>query len=138
MSKTAHYEENQELQLDYSRVARIQQAVIPVAVQDADSGEVLILAYANKAAIDHTIKKKLATFWSISRDELWVKGATSGDYLDVVEVRVNCEQNSALYVVRPRQRGACHTRNKAGQTRPGCFYRRIKGPLLLEFVEGME
>ncbi|MBE7439010.1 MAG: phosphoribosyl-AMP cyclohydrolase [Spirochaetales bacterium] len=127
-------EENRELALDYGRVASIKQPVIPVAVQDADSKEVLIVAYANKAALDHTIKKKLATFWSISRDELWVKGATSGDYLDVVEVRINCEQNSALYLVRPRTGGACHTRDQHGQTRKSCFYRRIQGPLLLEFL----
>jgi phosphoribosyl-AMP cyclohydrolase len=67
----------------------------------------------------------VAAFWSTSRDELWVKGATSGDTLQVVEVCVNCEQNSLLYLVRPLGAGACHTKTPDGQTRMSCYYRRI-------------
>jgi phosphoribosyl-AMP cyclohydrolase len=68
----------------------------------------------------------VAAFWSTSRDELWVKGATSGDTLELVEVRVNCEQNSLLYLVKPLGQGACHTKGADGQARPSCYYRRIK------------
>ena len=72
--------------------------------------------------------------WSTSRDELWHKGATSGDVLDLVEVRVNCEQNSLLYRVVPRTGGACHTVDAAGVARKSCYYRRLSGEVSLEFV----
>merc|ERR1712176_1260013 len=57
-------------------------------------------------------------------NELWAKGATSGDVLDLVEVRCNCEQNSLVYLVRPRRYGACHTK-KNGISRRSCYYRRL-------------
>jgi phosphoribosyl-AMP cyclohydrolase len=62
--------------------------------------------------------------WSTSRRELWEKGKSSGETFDVVEARVNCEQNSLLYIVRPRRGNICHTKNAAGQPR-NCYYRRI-------------
>src|SRR5687768_9815745 len=70
-------------------------------------------------------RRREAVLWSTSRDELWHKGATSGDVLDVVEVRVNCEQNSLLYRVIPRTGGACHTTGADGRARPACYYRRV-------------
>ena len=120
-------EEGNELLLNFDKlrqVAQIGEAVLPVVVQDVDSKRVLILAYANEAALKHALEHGVATFWSTSRNELWVKGATSGDILELVEVRVNCEQNSLLYLVRPRG-GACHTRGPDGKSRPSCYYRRI-------------
>lgn len=63
--------------------------------------------------------------WSTSRNELWRKGETSGDVLDLVEVRVNCEQNALLYIVQPRKGGVCHTRDASGKTRESCYYRRL-------------
>lgn len=135
---TRRLEEGTELLLDFNKLARIAQAgmpVVPVVVQDADSKEVLIVAYANEQALRHTLERGVATFWSTSRNELWVKGATSGDILKVVEVRVNCEQNSLLYLVKPLGKGACHTRDVTGQTRRSCFYRRIKEDRL-EFLAG--
>ena len=71
-------------------------------------------------------KTGLATFWSTSRNELWVKGATSGDTLQLVDVRVNCEQNSLLYLVRLLGGGVCHTRDADGHTRRTCYYRSLK------------
>ena len=106
--------------------------VIPCAVQDADTGEVLLVAYVNEQALRHTAERRLATFWSTSRDELWEKGATSGETFEVVEVLVNCEQNSLVYRVQPRHRGICHTRNASGEPR-NCFYRRLDlGSMRLE------
>ena len=61
--------------------------------------------------------------WSTSRNELWRKGATSGDVLDLIDVRVNCEQNSVLYRVIPRKGGVCHTKDATGQARQTCYYR---------------
>ena len=79
----------------------------------------LYVAYANELALRETLKTRRAVLWSTSRNELWRKGESSGDVLDVVDVRVNCEQNSLLYRVRPRG-GCCHTK------RPTCFYRVVK------------
>ena len=121
-------EEGTELALDFGKlqaIGRGEAAVIPVAVQDADSKEVLIIAYANQEALAYTLTHGVAAFWSTSRNELWVKGATSGDTLELVEVRVNCEQNSVLYLVRPLGAGACHTKDAEGVARAGCYYRRI-------------
>lgn len=123
-------EEGLELRLDYQKLRQVAQAstpVLPVAVQNADNGQVIMVAYANQEALTYTLTHRVAAFWSTSRDELWVKGATSGDVLDLVEVRVNCEQNSLLYRVRPRSGGACHTRAQDGSTRASCYYRRIEG-----------
>ena len=129
-------EEGRALCLDFDKLAKIAQTgqpVVPVVVQDADSGEVLILAYANRQALEHTLREGVATFWSTSRNELWVKGATSGDTLELAEVRVNCEQNSLLYRVRPAGEGACHTKEPDGRSRSSCYYRRIVDGQL-EFV----
>jgi phosphoribosyl-AMP cyclohydrolase len=100
--------------------------VLPVVLQDADSGEVLFVAYANELALRETLRTGRAVLWSTSRGELWRKGETSGDALALVEVRVNCEQNSLLYRVRPLGQGACHTRDASGRHRRGCYYRRLR------------
>ena len=130
-------EEGNEFLLDFEKldkVARCGQPLVPVAVQDAGTKEILVLAYANQAALDHTLEKKVATFWSTSRNELWVKGATSGDTLSLVEVQVNCEQNSLLYIVRPQGQGACHTKSDDGTARSSCYYRSIDTDTDLRFI----
>ncbi|MDE0078091.1 MAG: hypothetical protein OXO50_11270 [Caldilineaceae bacterium] len=122
-------EEGSELRLDFGKLQAIgngDAAVIPVAVQDCETGEVLIVAYVNQESLAHTLTHGVAAFWSTSRNELWVKGATSGDTLELVDVRVNCEQNSLLYLVRPLGAGACHTKDADGKARSGCYYRRIE------------
>ena len=130
-------EEGDELVLDFQKLRKVAQsgeALLPVAVQDAGTGEVLIVAYANRAALEYTLAHGVAAFWSTSRNELWVKGATSGDTLQIVEVRVNCEQNSLLYRVRPQGQGACHTKAADGTSRRSCYYRRVRDGKL-EFVQ---
>jgi phosphoribosyl-AMP cyclohydrolase len=120
-------EEGAELRLDFQKLARVGKSgcdVLPVAVQHADTGEVILVAYANAEALRVAVERRMAVFWSTSRNELWVKGETSGESFDLVEVRVNCEQNSLLYRVRPRRGGICHTHNAAGQPR-NCYYRRL-------------
>jgi|SRR5688572_22889918 phosphoribosyl-AMP cyclohydrolase len=120
-------EEGSELRLDFGKLAKVAAAgagVLPVAVQHADTGEVILVAYANATALETAIATHTATFWSTSRNELWVKGGTSGETFDLVEVRVNCEQNSLVYRVRPRRGDICHTKNRAGRPR-NCFYRRL-------------
>jgi phosphoribosyl-AMP cyclohydrolase len=122
-------EEGNELQLDFTKLQKVTRTglpVLPVVVQDADSQEVLVVAYANREALEQSIKTGIATFWSTSRNELWVKGATSGDKLQLVDVRVNCEQNSLLYLVRMLGGGVCHTKDASGKTRKTCYYRSLK------------
>jgi phosphoribosyl-AMP cyclohydrolase len=126
MTTTNELEEGSALSLDFTKLARLPRDtdVIPCAVQDADTNEVILVAYVNQRALDASIQARTAVFWSTSRNELWEKGKTSGETFDLVEVRVNCEQNSLLYRVRPRRGGICHTRNAAGAPR-NCYYRRI-------------
>lgn len=122
-------EEGSQLSLDFTKLRKIaagREDVIPAVAQDASTGEVLILGYANRLALETALRERKAVFWSTSRNELWIKGLTSGDYLELLEVRVNCEQNSLLYRVRPAGQGACHTKGADGRSRSGCFYRRIR------------
>jgi len=121
-------EEGTKLSFDFrklQKIAETKQAVVPVVLQHADTKEVLFIGYANELALQETQKTQRAVLWSTSRNELWRKGETSGDVLDLVEIRVNCEQNSLLYIVRPRKGGVCHTKDASGQTRIGCYYRRV-------------
>jgi len=132
-------EEGQSLALDFKKLAKVAacgQDLMPAIAQDCETGEVLIVGYANQLALETAQREGMATFWSSSRNELWIKGKTSGDYLEVVEIRVNCEQNSLLYHVRPRGKGACHTKGADGNARSGCYYRRLTPDGKLEFVEG--
>ncbi len=93
-----------------------ERGLVPVIAQDAESGEVLMLAYANREALDKTFKTGEAHYYSRSRGELWRKGATSGHTQEVLELRVDCDEDAVLY--RVRQRGpACHTGARS------CFYR---------------
>lgn len=92
--------------------------LVPVVAQDADSGEVLTLAYANREALEKTLETREAHYFSRSRNELWHKGATSGNVQDVVDVRFDCDEDALLYRVRPRG-PACHTGERS------CFYRSI-------------
>ena len=130
-------EEGSKLQLDFKKLQKIGQTgseVVPVVVQDADTKEVLVVAYANELALETTLKTGIATFWSTSRNELWIKGATSGDTLKLVDVRVNCEQNSLLYLVRMVGGGVCHTKDAQGHTRKTCYYRSLRDGKL-KFLE---
>jgi len=120
-------EEGTDLQLDFSKIAKIAASspdVIPVAVQHADTKEVILVAYTNEYALKTSIEKRTLVLWSTSRNELWEKGATSGETFELLEIRVNCEQNSLLYIVRPRRGNICHTKNQAGEPR-NCYYRRL-------------
>ncbi len=130
-------EEGIQLSLDYTKLRKIASGeadVIPAVAQDVDSGEVIIVGYVNELALKTAQEEGLATFWSTSRNELWIKGKTSGDYLELIETCVNCEQNSILYKVRLKGKGSCHTKDAEGQHRHGCYYRRLKADGTLEFV----
>lgn len=120
-------EEGTELQLDFAKIAKIAENCrdcIPVAVQNADTKEVILIAYTNERAMKRSFETRMLVLWSTSRNELWEKGKTSGETFDLLEARVNCEQNSLLYIVRPKRGGICHTKNSQGEPR-NCYYRKI-------------
>jgi phosphoribosyl-AMP cyclohydrolase len=120
-------EEGLDLKLDFDKLEKAvgqSKGIIPVAIQHADTREVLLVAYTNEAAFRKTMETRSLVLWSTSRRELWEKGKSSGETFDVIEARVNCEQNSLLYIVRPRRGNICHTKNAAGRPR-NCYYRRI-------------
>lgn len=120
-------EEGLELKLDFNKLEKAvgqSKGIIPVAVQHADTNELILVAYTNELAFRKTIETQSLVLWSTSRNELWEKGKTSGETFDLVEARVNCEQNSLLYRVRPRRGAICHTKNKTGTPR-NCYYRKI-------------
>jgi phosphoribosyl-AMP cyclohydrolase len=110
--------------LDFDKLG----GLIPVVVQDYTSGEVLMMAFMNRQAWEETLKTRRATYWSRSRNELWVKGETSGNLQEVKEIYVDCDADTVLLKVI-QTGGACHTGHRS------CFYRRLEGEELKE-VEG--
>jgi len=94
--------------------------LVPAIVQDAHTGQVLMLAYMNQTALKQCISTGEAHFWSRSRSELWHKGATSGNTQRIVEIRYDCDGDALLLCVEPRG-PACHTGQQS------CFYRRLWG-----------
>ena len=93
--------------------------LLPVVVQEAASLDVLLVAFMNRESFELTRETGLAHFWSRSRQQLWLKGATSGDYLKVKSIAVNCEENSLLLKVELVGQAACHTGHKS------CYYREL-------------
>jgi phosphoribosyl-AMP cyclohydrolase len=85
--------------------------LIPVIAQDAQTGEVLMLAWMNREALDLTISTRKATYWSRSRTQLWVKGETSGANQEVVSISHDCDSDAILLKVN-QTNGACHTGDK--------------------------
>jgi phosphoribosyl-AMP cyclohydrolase len=107
-----------------------EKGLVPGLVQDADTGQMLMMAWMNETALQQTLTQRKATFYSRSRDKVWVKGESSGHIMELVEARVDCDQDVVL--LRCRAKGpACHV---GYQT---CFYRAIDGenPEQLTFVE---
>lgn len=100
--------------------------LVPVVLQDHESGEVLILAYMDRDALSRTLQTGFVHFYSRSRRQRWLKGGTSGRLQHVVEVRPNCELDSLLVLVRQALPGACHTGHSS------CYYRRLAAGMLEE------
>ena len=102
--------------------------LIPAVVQNKDTKEVLMVAYMNADTVKQTIETGRATFWSRSRQEVWVKGATSGNYMYVDEIRVDCDGDCLVVLASPAG-AACHTGNRS------CFYRGVKNGELVNIGE---
>lgn len=93
--------------------------LLPAVVQDADTNQVLMLAYMNAESLRLTMETKETHFWSRSRRKLWHKGGTSGNIQKVIEVNVDCDADTLLIRVHPAG-PACHTGEQS------CFYRTVK------------
>lgn len=119
-----YIEETEELKLDFEKIAKMgSQKVIPVAIQNADTNEVILIAYTNKEALLESIRQRRVILWSTSRNELWHKGKTSGNEFELLEIFVNCEQNSLVYKARPLKGNICHT--SFNGVANNCFYRKL-------------
>jgi phosphoribosyl-AMP cyclohydrolase len=99
------------------------QEVIPVAIQNYETNEVILVAYTNEQAFLESIRLKRLVLWSTSRNELWHKGKTSGNEFELMEIYVNCEQNSLVYKVKPLNGNICHT--SFNGVANNCFYRKL-------------
>lgn len=94
--------------------------LIPAITQHDETGDVLMFAWMNADALAHTIRTGEAWYWSRSRNELWHKGATSGQIQKIVEIRTDCDQDVVLLRVVPQRAGACHVGYNS------CFFRSVR------------
>lgn len=96
-----------------------EKGLIPAIIQDAESNEVLMMAYMDKVALEKTMKTGFTHFWSRSRQKYWMKGETSGHVQEVKEILYDCDEDTLLIKVVQHGSGACHTGNRT------CFFRSI-------------
>ena len=102
--------------MDFSKL----NGLVPAVVQDADSAEVLMVGFMNEQALAQTVRTGFATFFSRTRNTLWMKGETSGNRLQVIDLLVDCDDDTVLVKVKPLGDGnVCHTGERT------CFYRRL-------------
>ena len=104
------------IELDFDKTG----GLLPAIAQEAETGEVLMLAYMNQEAWEATLKTGKATYWSRSRQELWVKGLTSGNVQKVKEIRIDCDNDTILLKVEQVGGAACHTGHKS------CFFKQVE------------
>ncbi|MGA9978931.1 MAG: phosphoribosyl-AMP cyclohydrolase [Candidatus Sulfotelmatobacter sp.] len=98
--------QERSMKIDFDKM----QGLVPAVVQDAASGELLMLGFLNKEALDATLRSGLVTFYSRTRQALWTKGETSGNYLQVVDAWTDCDRDTVLFKVRVLGEGkVCHT-----------------------------
>lgn len=118
-------EETNQLMLDWNKISDMsaENKVIPVAVQNILTKEVILVAYVNEEALKESIRLKKAVFWSTSRNKLWFKGAESGNTFTLNHIFVNCEQNSLVFQVTPDKGNICHTSYNGVAN--NCYYREL-------------
>ena len=104
--------------------------LIPAIAQDATSGEVLMMAWMNAAAVERTLETGKVTYWSRSRQAFWIKGETSGHVQELVDFRVDCDRDCLLMQVR-QEGPACHTNRRS------CFYTAVRDEAEVELMTPM-
>jgi phosphoribosyl-AMP cyclohydrolase len=95
--------------------------LVPAVAQDADTGQVLMLAWMNRESFEETVRTRRAVYWSRSRSKLWRKGEESGHVQEVLEIRTDCDADTILLKVRQIGGAACH------EGYASCFFRRLDG-----------
>jgi len=105
------------IELDFDK----QDGLVPAIAQDADSGEVLMLAYINEESWRLTLQTGIAHYWSRSRNKLWKKGESSGNVQEIREIRIDCDSDTVLFKVNQIGGAACHKGYRS------CFYSVIRG-----------
>ena len=106
-----------QFELDFSKSA---DGLIPAIAQDYETGDVLMLAYINKAAWETTLETGIATYWTRSRRKLWVKGESSGNIQKVKEILVDCDLDTVIFKIEQVGGAACHEGYRS------CFFRRVE------------
>jgi phosphoribosyl-AMP cyclohydrolase len=114
-------EETEKLHLQFDKRG----GLLPVAVQETKTGQLLMLATVNKEAFEISFTTRKATFYSTSRNQIWTKGLTSGNTLKIDNILIDCDQDALVYQVTLENGGVCHTFNQKGENRKACFYRKI-------------
>ncbi|WP_297771627.1 phosphoribosyl-AMP cyclohydrolase [uncultured Roseovarius sp.] len=118
------------MEFDPNRLKYDANGLIPAIAQEAESGEVLMMAWMNAEAVARTLETCRVTYWSRSRKAFWVKGETSGHVQDLVEMRIDCDSDCLLLLIR--QTGpACHTNRRS------CFYTALRGGEEIEIMAPM-
>jgi len=118
------------MEFDPSRLKYDANGLIPAIAQEAETGEVLMMAWMNAEAVARTLETGRVTYWSRSRQAFWIKGETSGHVQDLVEMRVDCDSDCLLLLIR--QTGpACHTNRRS------CFYRAVREGAEIEIMAPM-
>ena len=108
------------IELDFDK----QGGLVTAVAQDADSGEVLMVAYMNREAWEKTLETGIATYWSRSRSKLWVKGESSGNTQEIKEIFVDCDDDTVLLRVDQKGGAACHEGYRS------CMFRKVEGDSL--------
>lgn len=139
--KSKKLEEGLIFRLNYKKIRKagsLRRKIVHAIIQEFGSGQILMSAYVDRKAVIYSLKNKIIAFWSTSRDEFWIKGKTSGNYLDLVEALGDCDLDTVLFIVKLHKGGVCHTKDENGNFRKSCFYRRIvirKGKLKLKLIK---
>ncbi|TRD21834.1 phosphoribosyl-AMP cyclohydrolase [Palleronia caenipelagi] len=115
------------MRFDATELRYDDRGLIPAIAQDAESGEVLMLAWMNAEAVSRTLETGRVTYWSRSRQSFWVKGETSGHLQHLVEMRYDCDRDCLLVLVR-QEGPACHTGRRS------CFYSAVRGGEVVEII----
>ena len=102
--------------------------LVPAIAQDYKTGEVLMLAFMNQQAWEATLNSGKATYWSRTRQELWVKGQTSGNQQIVKEIRIDCDEDTVLLKIEQQGGATCHTGHRS------CFFKRVVENREIEIV----
>ncbi|TYB81580.1 phosphoribosyl-AMP cyclohydrolase [Maritimibacter fusiformis] len=118
------------MNFDAAQLRYNEAGLVPVVAQDHRSGEVLMLAWMNRGAVERTLASGRVTYWSRSRQAYWVKGETSGHVQKLVELRVDCDADALLVLVE-QEGPACHTNRRS------CFYSAVQGGEVVEIMAPM-